>query len=76
MRHQLTTHPIRTLAVLLVLAFGFFQLSASGQSGTYWENGPQLLGSIGWILFLITALTFLVSAVYLAVRGIRGRRTA
>lgn len=75
MRHQLTTHPIRSLAVLLVLAFGFFQLSASGQSGTYWENGPGWLGSTGWILFLITALTFVVSAVYLVVRRTR-RRTA
>lgn len=76
MRHQLNTHPIRTLAALLVLAFGFFQLSASGQPGTYWENGPTWLGSTGWILFLVTALSFVVSAVYLVVRRSRARRTA
>jgi len=73
MRHQLTDHPIRSLAALLVLAFGFFQLSASGQPGTYWENGPGWLGSMGWILFLLTALTFIVSAVYLVVRRARRR---
>jgi hypothetical protein len=76
MRHQLVDHPIRTLAALLVLAFGFFMLSASGQSGTYWENGPAWVGSTGWILFLLTALAFVVSAVYLAVRRSRARRTA
>jgi hypothetical protein len=76
MRRQLTTHPIRTLAGLLVLAFGLFQLSASGQPGTYWENGPGWLGGIAWILFLLTTLTFLVSAGYLAVRTVRARRTA
>jgi protein-S-isoprenylcysteine O-methyltransferase Ste14 len=76
MRTQLVEHPIRTLAVLLVLAFGFFMLSASGQHGTYWQDGPAWLGSTGWILFLVTALTFLVSAGYAAVRRTRGRRTA
>jgi len=74
MRHQLLTHPVASLAALLVLAFGFFMLSASGQSGTFWENGPSWLGSIGWICFLLTALTFLVSAGYIVVR--RARRTA
>lgn len=76
MRRQLVNHPIRTLAVLLVLAFGFFQLSASGQPGTYWQNGPSWLGSTGWILFLVCALAFLVSAGYLVVRRVRTRRTA
>lgn len=74
MRHQLVTHPFTSLAALLVVAFGFFMLSASGQSGTFWENGPSWLGSIGWFCFLLTALTFIVSAVYLVVR--RARRTA
>jgi len=74
MRHQLLTHPVTSLAALLVLAFGFFMLSASGQSGTFWENGPSWLGSIGWICFLLTALTFLVSAGYIGLR--RARRTA
>lgn len=76
MRHQLVDHPIRTLATQLALAFGFFMLSASGQSGTFWENGPTWLGSAGWILFLLTALGFLVSLIYLVVRRSRARRTA
>ena len=75
MHHQLVDHPIRTLAALLVLAFGFFMLSASGQQGTYWEDGPSWLGSAGWILFLLTALTFVASAVYLVVRRARTGRT-
>jgi hypothetical protein len=76
MRHQLTTHPIRTLAALLVLAFGFFMLSASGQSGTYWENGPGWLGSIAWPFFLLSSLAFVVCAVVLVLRAVRGGRTA
>ncbi|MBO0846395.1 MAG: hypothetical protein J2P22_13370 [Nocardioides sp.] len=75
MRHQLVDHPIRTLATQLALAFGFM-LSASGQSGTFWENGRTWLGSTGWILFLLTALGFLVSLIYLVVRRSRARRTA
>ena len=74
MLHRLVQHPITSLGALLVLAFGFFMLSASGQSGTFWEDGPAWLGSIGWICFLLTALTFLVSAGYIVVR--RARRTA
>lgn len=76
MRQQLAVHPIRSLAALLVLAFGFFMISASGQSGTYWENGPGWLGSIGWIMFLLSALTFVVTAAYLVIRRTRARRTA
>jgi hypothetical protein len=74
MRQQLLTHPVTSLAAMLVLAFGFFMLSASGQSGTFWENGPSWLGTIGWFCFLLTALTFLVSTGYVVVR--RARRTA
>jgi hypothetical protein len=76
MRQQLVEHPFRTLAALLVVAFGFFMLSASGQPGTFWENGPGWLGSTGWILFLLTALAFVVSAVYLIVQRTKARRTA
>ena len=76
MRRQITTHPIRSLATMLVVAFAFFMLSASGQSGTFWENGPAWLGSIGWFCFLLSALTFLVCAAYLTVRGVRARRAA
>jgi len=76
MRHRLVQHPVTSLAGLLILAFGFFMLSASGQSGTFWENGPAWLGSVGWVCFLLTALAFVVSAVYLVVRRTRSRRTA
>jgi hypothetical protein len=76
MRNQIDNHPIRTLAVLLVAAFGFFQVSASGQPGTDWSNGPSALGNAGWIAFLLSALTFLVVAVYSLVRRIRTHRAA
>jgi uncharacterized membrane protein YhaH (DUF805 family) len=76
MLHRLVQHPIASLGAMLVLAFGFFMLSASGQSGTFWEDGPAWLGSIGWICFLLTALTFVVSAAYLVVRRTRDRRPA
>jgi hypothetical protein len=74
--HQLRNHPLRTLAGLLVLAFALFQLSASGQPGTYWENGPGWLGSIAWIAFLIAALAFVAGAVYTLVRVAVGHRRA
>ncbi len=76
MFRQLTTHPIRSLAMLLVVAFCFFMLSASGQPDSFWKNGPGWLGAIAWFAFLLTALAFLGSAVYVAVRGVRARRTA
>ena len=76
MRRQLVEHPLPTLAALLVLAFGFFMLSAAGQPGSYWENGPGWLGTIAWICFLLSALVFLVSAGYLLIRRARGRRSA
>lgn len=70
-------HPIRTLAALLVLAFVLFMLSASGQPDTFWKSGPSWLGGIGWIGFLLTALTFVVFAVVSIGRyAARGRRTA
>jgi hypothetical protein len=73
---QLQTHLLRTLAALLLLAFGFFMLSASGQDGAGWEDGPTWLGNLGWFAFLITALAFVVAGVYTLVRRTRSRRTA
>jgi hypothetical protein len=73
-RQQLNLHPIRSLGVILVAAIGFFLLSASGQEGTSWSDGPGWLGSIGWFTFLVLALAFIVSAGYIAVH--RVRRTA
>ena len=71
---QLQEHPLRTLAGLLVVAFCFFMLSASGQHGTFWENGPSWLGSTGWFAFLITMLLFLTAAAYTVVRRVRSSR--
>jgi len=76
MRHQLITHPLLTLAALLVLAFGFFQLSASGQPGTYWSDGPGWLGNTAWVLFLLCALGFLAFAGFAAVRRLHHRSQA
>jgi hypothetical protein len=73
MRHQINDHPVRTLAVLLVLAFGFFNLSAAGQPGTDWENGPAWVGNPSWFLFLACALAFIVIGVLTVVRVVRGR---
>jgi hypothetical protein len=75
--NQLRNHPLRTLGGLLVLAFALFQISASGQPGTYWESGPGWLGNIAWFGFLVAALAFLVCGIYTVVRvASRGRRTA
>ena len=41
-------HPTRkSTLVLLVAAVVLFVLSASGQPGTYWAGGPELIGTIG-----------------------------
>ena len=56
------------------MAFCFFMLSASGQHGTFWENGPCWLGSTGWFAFLITMLLFLTAAAYTVVRRVRSSR--
>jgi len=73
MRHQITNHPIRTLALLLVLAFAFFNLSAAGQPGTYWSDGPAWVGNPSWILFLLSALAFIVIGALTVVRVVRAR---
>jgi hypothetical protein len=74
---HLTTHPLRNLAVLLVVAFALFMLSASGQENTFWSSGPSWLGAIGWFGFLLTALAFIVYGLFVLVRlATRSRRTA
>ncbi len=77
MRHHLTSHPIRTLTALLALAFVLFMVSGipTIRNATGW-NLADAIGFIAWFGFLITALAFLVSAAYVAVRGVRGRKTA
>lgn len=71
---HLHNHPLRTLAALLVLALVLFLISASGQSGTFWSDGPSWLGTIGWFGFLITALVFVLAAIYSVARAVRRPR--
>ena len=77
MRHQLTTHPLRTLGALLAVSFVLFMISGipSVKNATGW-NLADVIGYISWFGFLITFLTFLVSAGYVAVRTARRRRVA
>ena len=58
---------------LFVAAVALFLVSASGQSGTYWENGPHWLGAIGWFGFLISVLLLVVSGVIAIVSRVRHR---
>lgn len=76
MRKHIDNHPVRILAGLLVAAFVFFNLSAAGQPGTDWSNGPSWVGNPSWFIFLACALAFLVIGVYTLVRVRRGSRTA
>lgn len=77
MRHQLTTHPIRSLAALLAVAFVLFMVSGiPAVRDAHGWNLADVIGYIAWFGFLISALTFLGSATYVALRGVRDRRTA
>jgi hypothetical protein len=77
MRHQLTTHPIRSLATLLGVAFVLFMISGIPvfRDAEGW-NLADVIGYIAWFGFVLTALAFLISAVYVAVRGLRARSAA
>jgi len=67
-------HPtLRSTLVLLVAAVGLFLLSASGQDSSYWQSGPEWLGSIGWIGFLLCVLLLLVSGIFALVLWMRHR---
>jgi hypothetical protein len=75
MRHQLTTHPIRTLGGLLAVAFVLFMLSGiPALKNAHGWNLADALGYVTWLGFLLTFLVFLVSTGYVVVR--RNRRTA
>ena len=63
-------HPtLKSTLVLLVAAVGLFLLSASGQDNSFWQSGPEWLGSIGWIGFLLSVVLLTVSGVYALVCG-------
>jgi hypothetical protein len=76
MRSQLTTRPIRTLGILLGVAFVLFMISGipAVRNAKGW-NLADVVGYISWFGFLLTSLAFLVSAGYVAVHAAR-RRTA
>lgn len=73
MRNLVHDHALPVLGALLVAAFCFFMLSASGQPGTFWSDGPGWLGTIGWFTFLALVLLFVLTAVYAVVLGVRRR---
>lgn len=74
---QLTDHPIRTLAGLLVLAFVLFMLSGIPVLREAKHGGYLILGDICWFGFLLTALAFVVGGLFVLVRlATRSRRTA
>lgn len=73
---QLDQHPFRSLGGLLVLAFVLFMLSASGQPGTYWSDGPGWLGEICWFAWMIAFLAFVGAGITTLVRRLSGRRSA
>lgn len=77
MRQQLVTHPIRSLASLLVVAFVLFMISGipSVKNAKGW-NLADVIGYISWFGFLLTFLAFLVGTGYVLVHGARRRRTA
>lgn len=77
MRSQLTTHPIRTLGILLGVAFVLFMISGipAVKNATGW-NLADVIGYISWFGFLLTFLAFLVSTGYVVVHSARRRRTA
>jgi hypothetical protein len=75
--HQLREHPTRTLAVLLGTAFVLFMLSGIPRFRDAKDAGWDLyIGDVFWFGFLITALLFVVAAVYTATRRLRGARSA
>lgn len=69
-------HPFRSLGAVVGAAFVFFMLSASGHPGSYWANGPEWLGNIGWFAFLLCLLAFIGLAIYLPIAKRRERRRA
>ena len=77
MRHQITSHPIRTLGGLLAAAFALFMVSGiPAVSDAHGWNLVDVVGYIAWFGFLLTFLAFLACSAYLVVRGLRRRQTA
>lgn len=67
-------HPTRkSTAVLLVAAVMLFILSASGQPDTYWASGSEVIGTIGWLGFLVCALLLMASGLVALVSVLRRR---
>lgn len=64
---------MKSMLSLIVAAVVLFLLSASGQTGQYWESGPQWLGATGWYGFLICLLLLIASGVYAIILRVKAR---
>lgn len=66
-------HPARVLLTLVVLAGVFFALGGPGRNDT---SGPWMyISGVSFIAFLLTAVTLLVLAAYVAAGRVRARRS-
>jgi hypothetical protein len=70
---MIKNHPYRTLSALATLTVILFLLSASGQPGTFWSDGPEWLGALGWFGFGLGLLGLLILCVYLGIARLRRR---
>lgn len=68
---MLRQHPVRVLAVVLVVAVALLFLSAPGSDDT--SGAWYYLSAFGWFGFLLSALLFLVLLVVVVVQRLRGR---
>lgn len=77
---RLFERPKAVYVGLVVGIVAFFALSAVGNSGTDAQNKASSvgwIGSIGWVLFLLTVLATILFTVALVVRSfLRRRRSA
>lgn len=73
---QLDHHPLRTLGILLAVAFVLFNLSGIPTIKDATTGGWLVVGDICWFGFLLTALAFVVTGVVVLVRRLGHRRAA
>lgn len=68
---QLQEHPLRTLGIVLALAFCFFMTSGIPALKNADSGVDLVLGDIAWFGFLVLFLLFLVGTAYTVVRRVR-----
>ena len=73
---QLDHHPLRTLGILLAVAFVLFNLSGIPTIKDATTGGWLVVGDICWFGFLLTALAFGVTGVVVLCRRLGHRRAA